>query len=171
MATTPKSAATAAKPAAKKPATKNPAAPAKTAAKPAARAAAAKKAPAKPAVRAAAAKAPAKAASKPAKAAPAKAAPAKAAPAKTDKRASRGAAKGRNKKTRLVRDSFTMPEATYEIFSAIKKRCLAAGVSVKKSEVLRAALAAFHTLSDAAINEAISRLEAIKTGRPPKSAK
>jgi hypothetical protein len=75
------------------------------------------------------------------------------------------------KKVKLVRDSFSMPETAYEIFGTIKKRCLSMGVAVKKSEVLRAALASFHEKSDAAISEAIRRLEAIKTGRPPKSGK
>ncbi|MCK6405438.1 MAG: hypothetical protein L6Q60_05385 [Rhodocyclaceae bacterium] len=64
-----------------------------------------------------------------------------------------------------------MPQATYDIFTTVKKRCLAAGVAAKKSEILRAALKTFHELSDAAINDAIRRLEAIKTGRPPKSGK
>ena len=36
-------------------------------------------------------------------------------------------------KTRLVRDSFTMPEDEYAILSASKKACLKAGVEVKKT--------------------------------------
>lgn len=75
------------------------------------------------------------------------------------------------KKAKLVRDSFTMPESAYAIFGAVKKRCLAMGVEVKKSEVLRAALASFHEMSDKALTEAIRKLEAIKTGRPPKAGK
>ena len=72
---------------------------------------------------------------------------------------------------KLVRDSFSLPESAYEIFGTVKKRCLAMGIAVKKSEVLRAALATFHELADTRIEEAIRKLEAIKTGRPPKSAK
>ncbi len=71
----------------------------------------------------------------------------------------------------MVRDSFSMPETAYEIFGAVKKRCLSMGMAVKKSEVLRAALATFHEMTDARVAEAMKKLEAIKTGRPPKSAK
>ena len=42
---------------------------------------------------------------------------------------------------------------------------------LKKSEVLRAALVTFHELTDARVAEAMKKIEAIKTGRPPKSAK
>jgi len=140
----------------------------------------------KPAAAGGAAKAAVKTAVKPAaKAAPAAQKPAATPPARAARtkpatgalrtgKAPKAAAKAEKetrKKTRLVRDSFTMPEATYEIFGAIKKRCLARGLAVKKSEILRAALAAFDSLGDAAIGRAIGELESIRTGRPPKSAK
>ena len=71
----------------------------------------------------------------------------------------------------MVRDSFSLPETAYEIFGAVKKRCLSMGMAVKKSEVLRAALVTFHELTDARVADAMKKLEAIKTGRPPKSVK
>lgn len=43
-------------------------------------------------------------------------------------------------KTRLVRDSFTMPEDEYAILGATKKACLKAGIEVKKSQLLRIGL-------------------------------
>lgn len=68
-----------------------------------------------------------------------------------------------------MRDSFTMPEIDYAHISALKERCLKAGVSAKKSEVLRAALKCLSNLSDKALTKAITDLEAIKTGRPAKN--
>jgi hypothetical protein len=75
------------------------------------------------------------------------------------------------KKAKLVRDSFTMPEGEYALVAALKKRCLKVGVSVKKSEILRAAVANLAKLSDASLVAAVRRLEVIKTGRPAKGSK
>lgn len=75
------------------------------------------------------------------------------------------------KKVKLVRDSFTMPEPEYAVIALLKKRCLNAGVSAKKSEILRAAVAGLAKLSDSSVVTAIGRLEVIKTGRPAKNAK
>ncbi|MDZ7584805.1 MAG: hypothetical protein U0938_08230 [Thiobacillus sp.] len=75
------------------------------------------------------------------------------------------------KKSKLVRDSFTMPDGEYALIAALKKRCLDAGVSVKKSEILRAAVANLAKLSDASVLAAVRRLEVIKTGRPAKGSK
>ena len=79
--------------------------------------------------------------------------------------------KAKPKKSKLIRDSFTMPDAEYELFAAVKKRCVAKGVAVKKSEVLRAALISFAAKSDAAVMVALKSLEFIKTGRKPKAQK
>lgn len=73
------------------------------------------------------------------------------------------------KKHKMVRDSFTMPHDDYVHISTIKERCLKAGIGVKKSEVLRAALATLAKLSDANLVKAMSQIEAIKTGRPAKT--
>jgi hypothetical protein len=75
------------------------------------------------------------------------------------------------KKAKLVRDSFTMPEAEYALIATLKKRCLDAGLSAKKSEILRAAVASLVKLGDASVLAAVRRLEVIKTGRPAKSSK
>lgn len=77
----------------------------------------------------------------------------------------------KEKKAKLVRDSFTMPEDEYARFADIKKRCLKAGHATKKSEILRAALAALSALDDAALLAAMQRLTVIKTGRPRKRSK
>lgn len=75
------------------------------------------------------------------------------------------------KKAKLVRDSFTMPEPEYAQIAALKKRCLDAGISAKKSEILRAAVASLTKLSDTSLLAAMRRLEVIKTGRPAKGSK
>ena len=88
---------------------------------------------------------------------------AEAAPAKNGK-----AKKQVARKPKLVRDSFTIPEADYALFASLKERALAAGVEVKKGELLRAALAALNALSPAEFIKAVSAIERIKTGRPRK---
>lgn len=75
----------------------------------------------------------------------------------------------KHKKRKMVRDSFTMPETDYAHIAALKERCLKAGVSAKKSEVLRAALNCLATLSDIELTKAIADLDVIKTGRPAKA--
>ena len=77
----------------------------------------------------------------------------------------------KNKKAKLIRDSFTMPEGEYAVIANLKKRCLDAGVPAKKSEILRAAVANLAKLSDATLVAAVRRLEVIKTGRPAKGSK
>lgn len=88
--------------------------------------------------------------------------------AKSSKSAVAKAAPSKAKKPRLVRDSFTMPESEYVLIDAIKQRCLAQGVAVRKSEVLRAAVAYLARLGDNTVLAAIRRLEPVKTGRPAK---
>lgn len=143
--------------------TATPAAPEKPAAKPRApRTAAA----AKPASR----RAPAVA--KPAAAPTRKPAAAKSAPAvKSAPKAGKAEKPAKAKKVKLVRDSFTMPDTEYAVIALLKKRCLEAGVSAKKSEILRAAVAGLAKLSDASVVAAIRRLDVIKTGRPAKGSK
>ncbi|MFN0304775.1 MAG: hypothetical protein ACKVQU_30955 [Burkholderiales bacterium] len=98
---------------------------------------------------------------------------AKSKPAKND---DHGKADKKNKpkdkeKDKLIRDSFTMPESEYGLFSAIKKRSLARGLSVKKSEVLRAAITLFAAQTDSVVVGALRAVEVLKTGRPPKNRK
>ena len=71
-------------------------------------------------------------------------------------------------KTKVVRDSFTMPQSDYAKIAELKVLCLKSGVKVKKSELLRAGLHALGKLSASQLKLALSGLEAIKTGRPKK---
>jgi hypothetical protein len=70
---------------------------------------------------------------------------------------------------RLVRDSFTMPEADFALIPALKERALKAQRATKKSELLRAGLHALAALDDKAFMAALGRLEPVQTGRPKKS--
>jgi hypothetical protein len=75
----------------------------------------------------------------------------------------------RVKKEKVVRDSFTMPKSDYEKIATLKQKCLDAGVSVKKSELLRAGLILLEAASAKRLLAAISEVETVKTGRPAKS--
>ena len=75
----------------------------------------------------------------------------------------------RAKKEKVVRDSFTMPKADYERIALLKRKCLDAGVAVKKSELLRAGLQLLEAASEKRLVAAVAALEAVKTGRPSKS--
>ena len=72
------------------------------------------------------------------------------------------------KKIKMVRDSFTMPENDYAQLAELKKKCLQAGVHVKKSELLLAGLLSLSKLPDAALIKAVEEVEKLKTGRPAK---
>ncbi|MFJ7565792.1 hypothetical protein ACIQW9_02385 [Herminiimonas sp. NPDC097707] len=72
------------------------------------------------------------------------------------------------KKAKLVRDSFTMPEVEYQVLSDVKKAFLKSGVSVKKSELLRAGVALIKTMGLSQLNAVIAALAPIKAGRPKK---
>lgn len=68
--------------------------------------------------------------------------------------------------SKVIRDSFTMPEDDYNLIAGIRSRCLKAGVTVNKSEVIRAGLNALNEMSDKELLEIIERLAKVKTGRP-----
>lgn len=72
----------------------------------------------------------------------------------------------KSKKQKVVRDSFTMPKTEYEHIARLKLQCVNAGITVKKSELLRAGLLALGRLSSADLVKAISVLDTVKTGRP-----
>lgn len=81
-------------------------------------------------------------------------------PKKTDEKA---------KKSKLVRDSFTMPKVEYVQIETLKARALKASHAVKKSELLRAGLAALSAMNDAALLASLKAVAPLTTGRPKKS--
>jgi hypothetical protein len=72
----------------------------------------------------------------------------------------------RARKEKVVRDSFTMPKSEYARIASLKQKCLDGGVRVKKSELLRAALAMLDAVPAKRLIAAVGALEAVKTGRP-----
>lgn len=81
-----------------------------------------------------------------------------------DAKDKRNGEKGR----KLVRDSFTFPAADHARLGELKQRALKCGREIKKSELLRAGLAALAEMPEAAFVSALDRVERIKTGRPGK---
>jgi hypothetical protein len=93
------------------------------------------------------------------------------APAKTVKPKAPSAAPAKapkEKKIKVVRDSFTLPKTELLQVAAMKKRALDLGVDVKKSELIRAGLQALSGLAEAPFKKALASIPTIKTGRPPK---
>jgi hypothetical protein len=75
----------------------------------------------------------------------------------------------RAKKEKVVRDSFTMPKSDYSRLASLKQKCLAAGIHIKKSELLRAGLMMLEAASEKNLLAAVKSVETIKTGRPAKN--
>jgi hypothetical protein len=162
------------KPAAVRTTSTSKAAPAKRAAPAAAKPAvkpAAKAAVKKPAAKSAVTPAPKPAAKK----AAARSTPASAVKAKAPRKPAAKAAapeeqvREKARKSRLVRDSFTMPEHEYEVLGQVKKSCLKAGFEIKKSELLRIGVALISQLDLATLQNVLASLPQLKTGRPRKT--
>lgn len=87
-------------------------------------------------------------------------------PAKTTVAATKAV---KTKKSKLIRDSFTIPDHEYALIASLKERSVKLGVALKKSELLRAGILQLVDMADADFLNAISAVDIIKTGRPPKS--
>lgn len=62
------------------------------------------------------------------------------------------------KRTKLIRDSYAMPSDEYAQLALLKQKALAAGVVVKKSELLRAALLALSHMTERNFLAALAKL-------------
>ena len=71
-------------------------------------------------------------------------------------------------KVKMVRDSFTFPEADHSHLAALKKRVVALGQDVKKGELVRAGIALLAVLDNKALLAAVANVDRLKTGRPKK---
>jgi hypothetical protein len=94
--------------------------------------------------------------------------PALVAPAGAAEPAAALATKPAERRPRLVRDGFTMPEDDFALIAALKGRAMSARREAKKSELLRAGLHALMALDPAALVAALQRLQPLKVGRPKK---
>ena len=75
-------------------------------------------------------------------------------------------AKKQPRMTRVIRDSFTMPESDYERIAKARERALKNGIAVTKAEVLRAGLVAISQLKDEQLAELLGELDKVRIGRP-----
>ena len=89
--------------------------------------------------------------------------------AKTEPVKSTPAKPAKEKKVKVVRDSFTLPNSELLQITDMKKRAMALGIEVKKSELIRAGLQALSSMADAAFKKALGNVPTIKTGRPSKA--
>jgi translation initiation factor 1 (eIF-1/SUI1) len=85
-------------------------------------------------------------------------------PPREDRRIKRNQS-GKGKKVKLIRGRFAMPASEYDLIGKLKKRCVANGLAVKKRELLRAAIVSFSALGDAAVRDALAKIDLIKNGR------
>jgi hypothetical protein len=115
----------------------------------------------------AAAKAPAKSTAKPAVKAAANA-PLKAAAKSTPKVKVKAEKPAKEKKAKLVRDSFTIPKGEYTVLDELKQRAGKLSIQIKKSELLRAGIKALAAMSDSSLLSTLKLVPTIKTGRPSK---
>ena len=71
-------------------------------------------------------------------------------------------------KIKMIRDSFTFPEADHSQRATLKKRVVALGQDVKKGELVRAGIALLTNMDDKALLAAVDKVDRLKTGRPKK---
>jgi hypothetical protein len=83
--------------------------------------------------------------------------------------ATNGAAQAEAPKTKLVRDSFTIPKAEYVSLNELKQRATRLTQPAKKSEILRAGIELLKGLPDQAFLTALAAVPSLKTGRPKKA--
>ena len=74
----------------------------------------------------------------------------------------------KNKKPKMVRDSFTIPKMAYAVLETMKERSAKLLSPAKKTELFRAGIKALAALPDAAFLAAIQAVPSLKTGRPAK---
>jgi hypothetical protein len=67
---------------------------------------------------------------------------------------------------KVIRDGFTMPANDYNLIRQIQATCLEVGLSVTKSEVLRAGLHMLQHMPPADLKQVFMALEKVKAGRP-----
>ena len=73
------------------------------------------------------------------------------------------------KHAKLVRDSFTIPGDELQLLTDAKKKCLKAGIDIKKSELIRIGISLVYGLGLSRLKKEKRALQPIKTGRPKKS--
>jgi len=67
--------------------------------------------------------------------------------------------------TKIIRDTFTLPQNEHLQLQSLIKRCMTVGISTNKSELIRAGLLALQNLTDAELEALMNSLEKLKVGR------
>jgi hypothetical protein len=70
------------------------------------------------------------------------------------------------KKTKLIRDSFTIPKDEFIALQKLKERAVLLAKPAKKGELLRAGLLALSSMPDTVFLSSLSAVTTLKTGRP-----
>ncbi len=75
----------------------------------------------------------------------------------------------KEKKPKLVRDSFTIPKAEYVVLEMLKQRAGRLSSPRKKGELLRAGIKALAAMPDPVFLSALQAVPMVKTGRPSRT--
>lgn len=67
---------------------------------------------------------------------------------------------------RVIRDSFTLPAADYQLIGELRTRCLRLATNATKSELIRAGLHALQQMPNEELLKLIQNLPKVKIGRP-----
>ena len=70
--------------------------------------------------------------------------------------------------TKLVRDTFSMPQTDYQLIAEILERIPAMAARSTKSEIVRAGLKVLHDMDDDHLSQVLTQVRRLKTGRPVK---
>ncbi len=76
---------------------------------------------------------------------------------------------GKEKKIKMVRDSFTMPKPEFAVLDVLKLRAAKLAMPIKKTELIRAGIKALAAMPDPAFLAALRVVPNLKTGRPAKN--
>ncbi len=66
----------------------------------------------------------------------------------------------------VIRDAFTMPAEDHRLFAEIQQKCLAQGISITKSEIVRAGLKYIAGLPATDLAAIVKTVPKLKIGRP-----
>ncbi|MFG6095055.1 hypothetical protein SPB21_07385 [Leptothoe sp. ISB3NOV94-8A] len=85
---------------------------------------------------------------------------------KTEGKQGRQPKKLKPPKSKVIRDSFSLPKDDYGLIKVLQKRCLGLAQSISKSELVRAGLHTLVKMPDTELVKTLGSLEKVKTGRP-----
>lgn len=75
----------------------------------------------------------------------------------------------KEKKIKMIRDSFTIPKPEFAVLETLKLRSAKLATPVKKTELIRAGIKALAAMPDVAFLAAVRSVPNLKTGRPARA--